>query len=30
MLVVSWDLNGTSEHHAEQQAILDSLRIGVS
>ena len=30
MLVASWDLDGTSEHHDQQQALLDSLRIGVS
>jgi hypothetical protein len=27
MLVASWDLDGTSEHHDQQQALLDSLRI---
>ena len=30
MLVASWDLDGTSEHHDQQQALLDSLRIDVS
>ncbi len=27
MLVASWDLNGTSKHHAQQAALLDSMRI---
>lgn len=27
MLVASWDLDGTSQHHAQRQALLDSLRI---
>lgn len=30
MLVASWDLDGTNEHHDQQQALLDSLRIDVS
>jgi len=30
MLVASWDLDGTSQHRALQQALLDSLRIGRS
>jgi hypothetical protein len=27
ILVASWDLNGTSKHHAQQAALLDSVRI---
>ena len=30
MLVASWDLDGTNRHHAQQQALIDSLRIGPS
>ena len=30
MLVASWDLDGTARHRAERQALLDSVRIGVS
>jgi len=30
MLVASWDLDGTTKHHDQQQALLDSLRIDVS
>jgi hypothetical protein len=30
MLVASWDLDGTSEHDDQRQALLDSLRIDVS
>ncbi|MGN6576310.1 MAG: hypothetical protein ACTHKG_11530 [Nocardioides sp.] len=30
ILVASWELDGTRRHHAEQQALLDSLRIGPS
>lgn len=28
ILVASWDLDGTRRHHAEQRALLDSMRIG--
>ena len=27
MLVASWDLDGTNRHHAQQQALINSLRI---
>lgn len=30
MLVASWALDGTDQHQASRQALLDSLRIGVS
>ena len=30
LLVASWDLDGTDRHRALRQALLDSLRIGVS
>jgi hypothetical protein len=30
ILVASWDLNGTSEHEAQRQAVIDSLRIELS
>ena len=29
ILIASWDLDGTSKHHDQQEALLNSIRLGV-